>query len=603
MKLFLVVVIFVLFPSISMANNVYITCSYEDPYRYTRIARITYICSEVNEKILFNFTNPQALTCSNLDGNQVSRDNVRKINFEMCKMPKLNCDYLEKYNTIRELNVSYTGLEQLNKEAFNKAQQLRKFNASHNDIASIPALLFHNAENLEEVDFSYNKIQRFDSFALSGAKKLTKLDFSYNLLVCIKADYFDSVLNLLYLNLSHNSISEVAPDAFKVLSKLNTLDLSFNSIKVTKSNMFEGLAGLVNLVLVQLSNETIDVEPLTFNHLNSLKMLNLSNNHIEKIEQNTFYNLSKLSTLIFAPVQIDMMDRFGFAGINNIKELNLSRSNSFAKNRTIIDKDAFYNFTSLVSLNLANNRIENLNVGTFYKLQNLQHLNLSNIHLTEIRFGTFSQSKTLLTLDLSKNFLKKFDFANFLPVYYQFRKFYLNGNRLTELQEFRRSLVPNLSVLDLTDNSFNCTYLKNFLFILLSDLKTMEVSSQISFNPYEVNIQGVRCIPMIDEISNNGNIMNQSEAIAIATTEPTVNNDVKMVHENSTNINLEEIEKKQTTALSALAQAQNDLHTMKILQIFMSAMLASIFIVILILVIVNRINLINIPRYRDQSVK
>lgn len=225
-------------------------------------------------------------------------------------------------------------------------------------------------------------------------------------------------------------------------------------------------------------------------------------------------------------------------------------------------------------------------------LPNIHNVNFENCQMSEIPQDLFNVYVKVSDINFSGTGLERLHKEVFDKVD-QLHKFNASHNNITEVPAFLFLHAESLQEVDLSHNK-----IKQLDLFSLFGVK-VEVSSQISFNPYEVNIQGVRCIPMIDEISNNGNIMNQSEAIAIATTEPTVNNDVKMVHENTTNINLEEIEKKQTTALSALAQAQNDLHTMKILQIFMSAMLASIFIVILILVIVNRINLINIPRYRD----
>lgn len=49
-----------------------------------------------------------------------------------------------------------------------------------------------------------------------------------------------------------------------------------------------------------------------------------------------------------------------------------------------------------------------------------------------------------------------------------------------------------------------------------------------------------------------------SETIATTTANSIINNDVKMTHESTINVNLVEKEKKQTTS-AALAQEQNDL--------------------------------------------
>lgn len=386
------------------------------------------------------------------------------------------------------------------------------------------------------------------------------------------------------------------------------MDLSFNNVKTINRNLFDGLVSLQNLHLLQLSNRTLEIEPFTFIDLNNLEMLNLSHNHIGKVCADTFQGLSKLSLLTLAPVQIDKIDSFGFADIgNSVRELNLSNTISSPKNRTIIDKKAFYNLTNLVALNLANNRIENLSVGLFSKLISLQRLNLSNIYIADIQYGTFSQMKNLVILDLSRNLLKKFDFSHFLPGSVNLQKIYLYENHLTEIDGFVQFRFQKLITLDISENSFNCTYLKKFLSLMTYGVNShlIEVSNNISFNPHEVNIQGVQCTPTANVMQENVDEKNNSKAIETSSisvvTKSSVdnNNDNQFVlHAKATNPNLEQMSDNLTIVLSTIIQEQTDLHTIKISLVFICIILTTMFIVILILISVNYGKIVNTPWYR-----
>lgn len=496
MKLILSCAFIIFFPSTLSMSEEFILCELKYDYYYGNsvwnIKSVTYICSEDVSQISFTNNGTGYLYCSNTK-QTLSKAKVSTINFVNCKMPDIKYDYFEKYSNIRELNVSHTGLERLNKTTFKNAIQLQIFNASHNNIEEIPSLLFIHAENLMKVDFSHNKIKRFDNFALSGVKQLNSLNLSFNYIEKINGDYFDSAMKLTYLNLSNNAIDEIAPNTFLVLENLNSLDLSFNNIKKLNKSAFDGLVRLQSLTLQRLSNETTEIESTAFMGLNTLLSLNLSQNRIASVEMGTFKGLSHLKSIALSPIKIDRIMKFSFEF--KLRELDISNDlSSFALlncTTVIIDKDAFNNLTSLESLNLANNPLQSLSVGLFANLEQLQFLNLSNIKLSDIKLGTFSHTIKLKTLDLSRNLLKKFDFGLFLPRN-NLNRLYLDGNNLIELEGFSSRILPDLLVVGLTGNDFNCTYLKAFI-SFAANINYTDPKHRMPLNPHETNVHKINC--------------------------------------------------------------------------------------------------------------
>lgn len=490
MNLILLCAFTVLLPSLSICNE-HIDCEYIY-LDYKTITKVTYFCIGALQDIDFDSKNSSFVSCSNKD-QKIYRTNVEEIKFHNCQMFELDPGILDIYTNARELNVSYMKMVRVHMVSFKKAGMLEKFNASHNNISEIPAHLFLNARNLKEVDFSYNKIKQLDPFSLSGVVQLNKLNLSYNMFERISGYYFDNVLTLTHLAISNNRISDVAPNTFAVLEKLNTLDMSSNNIKRLYNGMFDGLVMLQHLYLTAITDQTIEIKPSAFRGLKSLIDLNLSHNHLTSIKMGTFMDMLNLKLFYLKESKIDEIEEFGFLGLNQSQFNDMDLSNVELH---FLHQKTFDSVSCLRNLNLANNPIGMLNVGIFSKLEHLYYLNMSNMDLTEIKLGTFSHTKQLQILDLSQNRLTKFDFGLFLPRHTNLYQLYLDGNYLTELVEFNSvSALPSLKSLAITENSFNCTYLKQVLNVIRHAKISMVQHDQMFINPYEVNINGVKCFP------------------------------------------------------------------------------------------------------------
>lgn len=180
------------------------------------------------------------------------------------------------------------------------------------------------------------------------------------------------------------------------------------------------------------------------------------------------------------------------ADVNEIGDLsNLSEFDVSHNAITNLSFGAFQNLVNLAVLSLANNPIKVLDSNPFSRNRNLLHLDLSQTALTFIKSGTFLTTQKLQTIDLSTNKFKKFNFNLFLPRLPELQILFLDGNELSDMNGFRRSLFPNLLILEIQNNAFNCSYLHQFFEV--SVWHELSISSEHTANWNEPNVGGIKC--------------------------------------------------------------------------------------------------------------
>lgn len=258
------------------------------------------------------------------------------------------------------------------------------------------------------MDFQNCRMNEIPSSYLERFESLHTLNIRDVELKTIQMETFKSAKNLKQLDLSHNQLTEIPAIVLFVHSeKLNHVDFSNNLIS--------------------------KIDPLAFMGANNLKSLNLSSNRISHLDVRTF-------------------------STPNLRKLDLSKNNL-----TKIEEHIFDNITALTDLNLSYNSIGNLNTNIFSFLSNLEHLDLQHTNITSIKLGTFSHQHKLVSLDLSGNGLKNLHFGHFLPILPDLKSLYVAGNHLESLSGLSHVLLPKLELMDIRNNSFNCTYLQDFM--------------------------------------------------------------------------------------------------------------------------------------------
>lgn len=279
----------------------------------------------------------------------------------------------------------------------------------------------------ESFDLSFNKIEQIDAAVFSDFKLLEELNIHHNRIKKLDPFAFDGVVNLTDLDLSHNELSEFTSLSSVPLLKMIKLDLSFNNI--TTLGNFSSMEHLESLNLSH--NRLVNAFGDVFDVLRSLVKLNLSHNEI--------VDISDIARSI----------------PSDLKELDLSFNNI-----TTIGTDSVIILQNKVLLPGADRKS-----AIFARLNKLQSLDLSNNKITRIDFALFSSGFRML------------------------QSLYLNGNLLEELTLHVNVLFPNLEHLAITNNIFNCSYLKDFISTINQTILEYTNTKNLS----DLNVHGVIC--------------------------------------------------------------------------------------------------------------
>lgn len=220
----------------------------------------------------------------------------------------------------------------------------------------------------------------------------------------------------------------MSEDAFKDVIKLESLDMSVNKLadlnektfvpvqnslmhlKINENTLGEMMPGKLEKVLNGLNQlrtlhlRSNDLKSLPdLSQLDQLDELALQSNQIETLNDNKQLLPSSLIDLNVGQNRIKQLTANTLSNLVNLKYLNLE-SNQISS----ISEDAFTHLTKLVQIHLAKNYLKQIPPHVFYTLIELQRLDLSaqNQMLKEIddyAFDRRSNSNQITKIDLSKN--------------------------------------------------------------------------------------------------------------------------------------------------------------------------------------------------------
>ncbi|XP_014211526.1 insulin-like growth factor-binding protein complex acid labile subunit [Copidosoma floridanum] len=372
---------------------------------------------------------------------------------------------------------------------FHELSSLKLLDLRSNGLRGIEEGIFAGCPSLEELYLDFNNLTRPPVGSLKGPKALKVLGLAGNRIDSIDYGAF-SIFGetLLSLNLSSNEINWLKDGAFTEMTSLAVLDMSGNLIKNLNSdalkgaynlreldmskNLFENfpteaLRHLKNLRILDMSHNSItELRRLHLEDLKNLQYLDLSRNKIAHLGSNTFADLTHLVRLDLAFNFLRTMDESSFGGLgklNWLSHLDLSH-NQLSE----VDRTAALGNNSLLSLNLASNRLTRISADVFKHLVRLERLNISDNPL----YGGFPPvfPRSLIELDATRTGLEVLPAVLLLNLA-SLERLYFAGNRLREIDEATFSHHSNLTLIDLSDNEL--ATLSKGAFVGLPSLKNL----------------------------------------------------------------------------------------------------------------------------------
>lgn len=298
--------------------------------------------------------------------------------------------------------------------------------------------------------------------------------------------------------------NEINPTLLGNLKDSIIFNISNVQLKNIDADIFRNITELKELYLS--NNQLIEIPRFQFANENPLKRIDLSNNHIKRMDPLAFADAKNLEALDLSFNALTVLHAEMFESLPRIVYFNASNNRIIEMDfhilpKSLIAMDLSFNLLTafepcnhlvdLVILDLSYNLITNINVDSFAYLTKLEHLNLRQTNLSHIDLGTFSYQQRLISLDLSENNLKALDFKLFFPIMHDLKTLHIADNQLTELKDFRNSLFPQLTLLDINNNNFNCSYLESFMEAV--DWANLRLSIESLANPFESNIKGIKC--------------------------------------------------------------------------------------------------------------
>lgn len=337
-----------------------------------------------------------------------------------------------------------------------------------------------------------NKLKCSNTRSYTDYKRPGTIDFRNCRLPTIKRNYFEMFHNMHTFIISNVELETLQMDIFREAKNVTKLDVSQNNLNEIPRLIFFNAVKLKHVTF--FNNSIKRVDPTAFEGAIRLETLNLSHNQINEIDSRTFT-------------------------LPNLLVLDLSNNNL-----TKLDDHTFDKLVHMKQLNLSFNTIGNLNMKTFIQLINLEDLNLRRANISHMQSDTFSHQYKLVSLDLSENSLKKLDFNLFLPILHDLQSLRLSKNQLKDLNGFRNSLFPQLKLLDVQGNQFNCSYLAQFM-VSINWEKIhlhLDVSSIDANSANKSNIRGISCATTYSREGEDGETT-FNEQIAVKTTHYQIN--------------------------------------------------------------------------------
>lgn len=465
---------------------------FNDALNTTPTARnLTDGVNSIVEQIKFENTNP---------------DRVQSITITKSTLTQIPPSIFDHFIGLKSLDVSNCGVKTITPDTFLSATGLQRLQLSHNNITRFAAGALVGLQNLTQFEVANNQLRQLahHTFPVDLANGLRLLDMSHNVIETIELDTFDRLVALETLVLDYNRLTYVLDSWFKKTKKLAYIGLTHNLINSIHDNAFGGLTALVQLRLSANQLSKIDVKNI------EAENVDIDNNSIKSLIVNRQAKVLRLD-----------------AQSNLINKVRCDQSppkliGLILTNNSLADFGCITKMRRLEMLYLGFNRLRTITRTDLAQLINLMTLSLENNQIEFLEPGLFDHQLGIRTVILSNNRLKQFNFNIFLPSINVVDSIHLNGNNLTSITiENIKQTLPHLSVVDLSNNQWHCTYLADVLKAFERDQVKCVTTASLTIN--EVNVKGIRCFG--GDSNGRGEDSIQTESNCIASTVTTTSSD------------------------------------------------------------------------------
>lgn len=406
----------------------------------------------------------------------LERHHVKVVRFSNSKMIYIPHGMFRYFPNIREFDISNSQIESIQRN-FEGAKNLVFLIISNNNITELGASLFVDAPTLTVVDFSYNRIKTINKFAFAEARSLSRLVFSHNNISELNERLFKDLRFLDQIFLDYNQIETIPIDLFSSNVLLQKIILNNNRIAVLSCHHYGGLKYLDTLHLAD--NRLAEFDPTCLD--STLDSLNLNGNNLTKLVIRNVVSLQAANNSIQEVIIVNSGETLKSLYISNNSLLNIQNITS--------------QLVNLETLDVSFNTVGKLNITTFAKLSKLTKLDLERTGISQLDYGTFSNQRELIFLDVSYNNLNKLNWDIFMPYLSKLEELFLNGNNLTEIEGSGHIMhnFPQLRLLGISNNNFNCSYLVSFFRILNFSKIRLSSDLEATTDVNTTHINGIAC--------------------------------------------------------------------------------------------------------------
>ena len=394
---------------------------------------------------------------------------IEVVEFEDSRFPQLPKDLFTRFVNLRSILCDDVKLSSLSKADFKMALNLEEFSCHTNNVKSLEKMLFNGNKKLQTVDLSVNEIDKIDGTTFFGLENLTKLLLNDNKLQNLSSDVFEDLISLKEINLGGNQLMALNSKLFENCKLLNQIYLNDNRIQQISNEL---LSTILEIQFLQLSNNELSSLNLNL----SASALSADNNRLTSVNLNSVGYLSFFN---------NSLSDINLSHMEGVLSLNISTNKVTSESLK-----HFSEFSEIKSLDLSFNNLGTLNITTFLKMPQLQILNLQSTNLGEIGFGLFTHQTKLEQLDLSYNKLKTFELTR-LRSMKSLSSLFIEGNNIMQIKhEKMKEILPALTILGFSDNSWACSYLSSLISYL--EANKIEIYNLV-VEKTKANVDGIAC--------------------------------------------------------------------------------------------------------------